>query len=231
MQNWSQSVSNHLYWCAASSNGNGDLVVEKWLSILRHVTDIHTNHSDLFPNCLHGSLEPRLWIQPGSKAHMELVTIASNKNLCKDLKRLSPAQQTSALESYHKIVTFFAPKSVHFFYSAMEARVLLAALHFNENSNRAQAVNKQGDACWNVSFPKSRHGEPVVKDVKIPLTYNYINELLDEVFQLRSTNQSYSKARNLHQESSKLIPLPIASSHEKMDKKQLIIDHKKRFNK
>ena len=38
---WSRSISNHMYWCAASSNGNGELVKAKWLSILNHVSNIH----------------------------------------------------------------------------------------------------------------------------------------------------------------------------------------------
>jgi len=58
LRDWSQSVSNHLYWCAASSAGCGELVVDKWLSILRHITNIHVDHSLLFPRCEHGALEP-----------------------------------------------------------------------------------------------------------------------------------------------------------------------------
>lgn len=56
---WSHSISNHLYWCAASSNGNGDLISQKWLSILNHVVDVHEGHGDLYPRCLHGPLVDR----------------------------------------------------------------------------------------------------------------------------------------------------------------------------
>ena len=37
---WAQSVSNHVYWCAASSDGNEDLVKAKWLSVLNHVSSM-----------------------------------------------------------------------------------------------------------------------------------------------------------------------------------------------
>ncbi|XP_078341239.1 uncharacterized protein LOC144627624 [Crassostrea virginica] len=47
--------SNHLYWCAASSDGNGDLISQKWLSVLNHVTNIHEGHGDLYPRCLNTS--------------------------------------------------------------------------------------------------------------------------------------------------------------------------------
>ena len=62
---WAQAVSNHTYWCAASSNGNEELLKAKWLSLLNHVCDIHEGHGDLFPSCEHGTLEPRKWITKG----------------------------------------------------------------------------------------------------------------------------------------------------------------------
>jgi len=114
LAHWAQAVSNHLYWCAASSAGDGDLVLAKWLSILNHVCDIHSGHGEPYNECLHGVLQPRLWIRAGSKAHKELELIVTNKVLCRDVKRLAFMAQTSALESYHRVVTFFAPKSVHF---------------------------------------------------------------------------------------------------------------------
>lgn len=42
----------------------------------------------------------------------------------------------------------------------------LAVLHFNENSTRRQAKNKNGDLIYSVSFPKGRHGKGVAKEVK-----------------------------------------------------------------
>lgn len=62
---WARSVSNHLYWCAASSNGDGELVQQKWLSILNHVCNIHEGHGDRFPECEHGNLEDRVWMKKG----------------------------------------------------------------------------------------------------------------------------------------------------------------------
>ncbi|KAJ8310408.1 hypothetical protein KUTeg_012273 [Tegillarca granosa] len=41
---WARSVSNHIYWCAASSNGDGDLVRDQLVSILNHVTNMHEGH-------------------------------------------------------------------------------------------------------------------------------------------------------------------------------------------
>ncbi|XP_021351637.1 uncharacterized protein LOC110449233 [Mizuhopecten yessoensis] len=61
---WARSISNHVYWCAASSGGNEELVRQKWTSILNHVANIHEGHGDLFHSCEHGSIS-RKWIKPG----------------------------------------------------------------------------------------------------------------------------------------------------------------------
>ena len=68
---WAQSASNHVYWCAANSQGNQELVKTKWLSVLNHVCDVHEGHGDLFPACEHASLElashePRLRNKKGN---------------------------------------------------------------------------------------------------------------------------------------------------------------------
>ena len=63
---WKQSISNHMYWCAASSNGDGQKVVAKWLSITNHVRNVHEGHSEAFPRCTHGPLqEGRKWLSRG----------------------------------------------------------------------------------------------------------------------------------------------------------------------
>jgi hypothetical protein len=64
---WAHSISNHLYWVAASSKGNALLVKEKWLSLLNHVVNIHTGHGMKFRKCAHSdlSMEERVWITKG----------------------------------------------------------------------------------------------------------------------------------------------------------------------
>jgi len=68
---WARSVSNHLYWCAATSDGDGQLVKEKWLSMLNHVTNNHEGHGDRFPKCAHGELQEELeWMVKGMMVSM-----------------------------------------------------------------------------------------------------------------------------------------------------------------
>ncbi|XP_056015759.1 uncharacterized protein LOC125677033 [Ostrea edulis] len=155
---WARSVSNHLYWCAASSNENGELVMEKWFSVLNHVANIYEGHGKPCLSCL---LEDRDWIKQ----------VVKGRPLVKDIKQISPAEQISALEAYQKIVCHFASKSLHFFYAPMKARLYIAALHFNENSCRDQAKTRNGEPVFSVSYPEGRHGSGVPKEVKVKQSY------------------------------------------------------------
>ncbi|XP_077508471.1 uncharacterized protein LOC144119805, partial [Amblyomma americanum] len=60
-----QSINNHLYWSAASSNGHKELIVPKWTSLLNHIRNVHTHEEQLFPVCLHGDAHPIQWLQSG----------------------------------------------------------------------------------------------------------------------------------------------------------------------
>ena len=166
---WAKSISNHLYWCAASSHGDADLILQKWQSIGNHVANIHEGHGAKFPKCLHGPLNDRDWIVFGSRAHKSLQLLLNNKVFLKDIGKLSPSGQTSFVEAYHSVVIYFAPKMTHYFYLTMKARLLLACLHFNENFDRAQARSDTGELIWSVAYPKYKEGG-IVKEVKISCT-------------------------------------------------------------
>uniref|UniRef100_A0A8W8M1W6 Uncharacterized protein n=1 Tax=Magallana gigas TaxID=29159 RepID=A0A8W8M1W6_MAGGI len=60
----------------------------------------------------------------GSKADKELHLIVGNKRVVKDVRKPSPVQQTTQLEAYHKTVCHFVSKFHHFFYDAMNARLM-----------------------------------------------------------------------------------------------------------
>ena len=68
---WRQSISNHMYWCAASTpDGDGQLMQEKWKILPLHIQNIHKNNErETYPECGHGELEGesqnRLWLEPG----------------------------------------------------------------------------------------------------------------------------------------------------------------------
>ena len=68
---WARSISNHLYWCAASSQGDPDLILAKWKSISNHIVNIHEGHDEKFWRCEHGDLDERAWMLPG----MAIITV------------------------------------------------------------------------------------------------------------------------------------------------------------
>ena len=69
LKEWSRSIRNHIYWCAASSKaGFASLIEAKWLSFMRHVNNEHDNHPNaLYDKCHHGELtETKKWIKVGT---------------------------------------------------------------------------------------------------------------------------------------------------------------------
>ncbi|XP_074655646.1 uncharacterized protein LOC141909158 [Tubulanus polymorphus] len=121
----------------------------------------------------------------GSAAHKVLKSIVLAKGLLIDIGKISPAAQTSSIESYHRLVVHFAPKDQHYFFDSMNARLQLSALHFNENSNREQAVTTNGSEQFQLYFSKLKDGAPVAKQVKVPMTFNYVSQCYSEVWHVR----------------------------------------------
>ena len=64
---WIKSITNHLYWCAASAPDDSNDIVKRWKSLMDHICDIHDEcyHTDL-------SLEDRRkkWLIPGTESQI-----------------------------------------------------------------------------------------------------------------------------------------------------------------
>lgn len=70
LSNWTRSLTNYLYWVAASTpDGDGDLMWATWESVEIHTHNKHEDHNDLFPSFAHDTLEgderKKKWIKPG----------------------------------------------------------------------------------------------------------------------------------------------------------------------
>ena len=72
-----------------------------------------------------------------------------------------------------QIIFFFG--STHFVLSEdnrdIYFRVILAALHFNVNSCRTQACDKEGNQRWRLSYPKAKKGKPTPKPIPTPVNF------------------------------------------------------------
>ncbi|XP_061190456.1 uncharacterized protein LOC133198376 [Saccostrea echinata] len=170
---WIKSIVNHTYWVAASSGNNGQMKTDKWKSLSNHLINVHDHDSEVFPRCEHGQLEePRDWMQQGSRCHKMVKDVVESPYLLRDLPKLSPVYQTYGLEVFHSVVNHFAPKSTHFFYMPMHARLCIAAFHYNENGTRRQSLTREGELQWSVSYPKAKKGqECVVKPRRVSATF------------------------------------------------------------
>ena len=137
---WIKSITNHLYWCAASSpEGDGHEMVVRWKSLMEHICD---RHDECYHLPLEGRDRHKKWLVSGTynhntihtikcyicifslgtKACEKLYDIICNARLLADIKKLSPKKQTSSLESYHSVVNHFAPKLLAFSYVGMHSR-------------------------------------------------------------------------------------------------------------
>ena len=81
---WIKSVSNHLWWSVATCNGDPKLLIEKWLSIINHVSNKHEwRGCSIFTKCEHHQLTEAQqkeikWLKPGSSPHVALEELVTN---------------------------------------------------------------------------------------------------------------------------------------------------------
>ncbi|XP_067268180.1 uncharacterized protein [Chanodichthys erythropterus] len=184
LRKWRKSITNHLYWSATSSD-SGPEKVAKWTSIINHIQDIHTHPDPVFPRCPHEqrvSKDRSKWFQPGSTALNRLHKVLMNKRVLSDVKKLSPCDQTSPVESFHKVLLQFAPRNVVFPFTGMLCRLYLAAMHFNENAVRPQRTSR-AKLLHKLLFPKAKKRGRAVRRVKTQPTFCYAINLMNAVFE------------------------------------------------
>ncbi|KAM7290348.1 uncharacterized protein ISCGN_026993, partial [Ixodes scapularis] len=169
LERWLETITRHLYWCARTSNGQGDLILAKWTSITRHISDVHHHVNPLHPACLHGNLTDRLWIEEGTETFKKLESVVLSSHLLRDIPKLSSDEQTFGLEAFHGVLVHFASKSVGYCHEGLLARTYVAALHFNSNADRKIRQADNGDDKYVLKFSRGRKQwtiVPVKEDTK-----------------------------------------------------------------
>ena len=189
---WIQSVSSHFLWSISTCEGDYEMLIEKWTSIVHHVGNKHSwRNGKLFKKCAHGKLtrkerEEKTWLKPGTPANVALDEIVFNSKLLKDMKLVTEFHHTGALEVYHSMMLKYCPKRQHFSHAGMVARTQFAALDNNHNSTREQSVVQHGEnkgtLRYNMVFPKVRKTW-VVKPIKQPKQHSYIHEMMENVLE------------------------------------------------
>lgn len=117
-----------------------------------------------------------------TKPSQKISEIITNKRFCKDVQKLSNSYQKSQLEVFHSTIIEFAPKKTAFSYLGMKSRqwirsnnqsndhdtpfdnrLQLAAIHYNHNSSKKQAVTKSGEKRWSILYPKYKQKGHIVR--------------------------------------------------------------------
>lgn len=228
LRKWLQGLKNHMYWSAMTSE-EGPEKVAKWKSVVNHMQNVHTHDDPLFPKCAHPdrvTRDPSKWLTPGTMALYKVEKLLLNKRILKDVAKLSHQHQTSALESFHSVILRFAPKNVVFPFIGMLCRLYLAAMHFNENANREQAMTLEGTVVYKMVFPKAKKGQPTVKAVKTEPTFGYVSDLMRLLFTEVFDNP------DTYVEDLRKVPVPedLSAQFERPAKEDLIARHVSRFN-
>ncbi|KAM4771747.1 gem-associated protein 6 isoform 2-T2 [Rhinophrynus dorsalis] len=139
---WITFINNHFWWCCSTSNGDHNVLREKWQSLLFHITDQHQwEHTQVFHSCVHRPLTTREhslcpWITKDSAAYHELEKVFMAPHLNKDLKHLSQFRHRGEIEMYHRFVQKYCPKRTHIHMDGVEARLKLAVMAHNANVHR-----------------------------------------------------------------------------------------------
>jgi hypothetical protein len=143
---WKSSINNHLWWAAQTCCEDAQLLVDKFVSILKHVRNIHKwpadpNYPEEFAQCHHDELSPRerrkkKWLKKDSEDFQALTKIVTDATFLSDLAHTKHYVHTGAIESYHNIRLKYTPKRVHFSNKGMVMRSILAIMDHNANLNR-----------------------------------------------------------------------------------------------
>ena len=113
---WIKSILNHLWWCAETCEHNIELLIEKWISIIHHVANIHSwDCAYIYHQCFHPPITPdvartKCKLRPGSPAHNALKAVVLDKKLLKYIQKLTLCFHTGSLEVFHSVQTNYVPK-------------------------------------------------------------------------------------------------------------------------
>ena len=229
---WIRSVSNHMWWCSATCDGNAEVLKKKWKSVLFHVTNKHKwNGYTHFHECCHprltsAQIRKKKWLKPDTPAYIALEEVVLNKKILKEIEKLTEFCYTGELEVYHSEYLKYCRKREHFSHKGMVAA--LAALDHNANCGRKQAViqsgPRAGEARYKVSFPKAqkqRVAKPIKEKKK---SYAHIMVLIDTVADACATGEVEiePEARRLPQN---------VSGTAAPSKQELVHKHQSRFNR
>ena len=126
-------------------------MTDKWVSIVHHISNVHEwvgDEDSAFTKRVHPTLtleeqHCKKWLRSGSIVHRTLINVVKDKTLLKDIKKLTGYHHTGSLEVSHFRLLKYCPKRQHFSYVRMQARIELAILDHNYNTERKHATTRK----------------------------------------------------------------------------------------
>ena len=184
---WVPCIKTHLWWSAATCQGNEMELIEKWQSVTYHVTNQHDWHTGQhFTKCAHDPLsaaevEETKWLEPESPAHVALNKVLEDKQLLDGVKKLNQFCHTGKLENFNGFLTKYAPKRIAFSHEGMIARTKLACMDHNANVGRLQAVDStSGESLFDVAYSKAT-GKYSSRPVYESKEYSFLDDMMKDV--------------------------------------------------
>ncbi|KAI8497643.1 hypothetical protein Bbelb_242950 [Branchiostoma belcheri] len=115
---WVGSIVNHLYWAVISTPaGNGQLIADKWKSVLEHIHNRHNGFDGLFPQCTHGPLEGQETQKPWLKS-CDMATAMISENGRSGVSSLFPPRRNE--DSLHDYVRILVQRSKSNFFKDID---------------------------------------------------------------------------------------------------------------
>ncbi|XP_069822714.1 uncharacterized protein [Dendropsophus ebraccatus] len=156
---WIPDLTSHLRYCICSSRGQKQLIYEKWLSRLYHITGQHS-WPDLkqFNACAHPQLTTEKndkvpWLCPKDPAYQHLKEIMTDKMLLEDLNHITVLCHQGQMDLFHSLFLKYVPERTRFQPDALEVRTKLATLAYNYNTQRVHmAVRCRIHASYSSGF-------------------------------------------------------------------------------
>ncbi|XP_063295528.1 G patch domain-containing protein 4 isoform X1 [Pelobates fuscus] len=141
---WTNAIVNHFWASCYLGKGNPDLLRERWVSVLHHITNVHEWESENgIKRCSHKEMSEsenqeraRIWISRNGVAHSKLGIFVNDGELRSDLKHLTEFGHTGSLEVYHNLLLKYCPKQTNFSIDDVLARAKLAVLAHNASIDR-----------------------------------------------------------------------------------------------
>lgn len=143
---WIPDLTDHLRYSTCSSRGQQQMICDKWLSYLYHITGQHS-WVDLrqFNACAHPPLTTEEnnqvpWLGRKDPSYQHVKEIMTDKTLLEDLSHITALCHKGQLDLFHRLYSKYVPERTYFQLDALEARTKLAALAHNYNTQKVDVA-------------------------------------------------------------------------------------------